>query len=69
MSRFRIARNDRHTDRKLLKARIETTIVEDVSLLVKWSNRDKSDIVCELLRYALSQESEFQAYKTTLQRL
>ena len=68
MSRFRIARNDRDTDRKLLRARIQATLVEDVRLLVKWSNRDKSDIVSELLRYALSQESEFQAYKATLQR-
>lgn len=67
MSRFRIVRNDRDTDRKLLKARIETALVEDVNLLVKWSNRNKSDIVSELLRYALSQESEFQAYKATRQ--
>jgi len=68
MSRFRIAHNDRNTDRKLLKARIQATLVEDVKLLVRWSKRDKSDFVSELLRYALSQESEFQAYKATLQR-
>jgi hypothetical protein len=67
MTRFRIARNDRNPDRELLRARIEGTLVADVSLLVKWSNRDKSDIVSELLRYALSQESEFQAYKATRQ--
>lgn len=67
MSRFRIARNDRNIDRKLVKARIETALVDDVNLLVKWSNRDKSDIVSELIRYALSQESEFQAYKATRQ--
>jgi hypothetical protein len=67
MSRFRIARNDRNTSRKLLRAHIEATLVEDVKLLVKWSNRNKSDIVSELLRYALSQESEFQAYKATRQ--
>jgi hypothetical protein len=68
MSRFRIARNNRTTDRKLFQARIETALVEDVSLLVKWSNRDKNEIVAELLKYALSQESEFQAYKATLHR-
>lgn len=67
MSRFRIARNDRNTSRKVLRAHIEATLVEDVRLLVKWSNRNKSDIVSELLRYALSQESEFQAYKATRQ--
>lgn len=68
MSRFRIARNNHNTDRKLLQARIETALVEDVNLLVKWSNRDKNEIVAELLRYALSQESQFQAYKTALCR-
>lgn len=68
MSRFRIARNNRNTDRKLLQARVETTLVEDVNLLVKWSNRDKHEIVTELLRYALMQEAEFQAYKATLHK-
>lgn len=68
MSRFRIARNNRNTDRKLLQARVETALVEDVNLLVKWSNRDKNEIITELLRYALRQESEFQAYKAALHK-
>ena len=66
MARFKIMRNNTNADRKLLQARIETALVEDVKLLVKWSNRDKNEIVAELLRYALSQEEDFQAYKRNI---
>lgn len=66
MARFKIIRNNSNTDRKLLQARIETALVEDVNLIVKWSNRDKNEIVAELLKYALSQEEDFQAYKRSV---
>lgn len=66
MARFKIIRNNTNTDRKLLQARIETALVEDVNLIVKWSNRDKNEIVAELLKYALSQEEDFQAYKRSV---
>ena len=66
MARFKINRNNANTDRKLLQARIETALVEDVNLIVKWSNRDKNEIVAELLKYALSQEEDFQAYKRSV---
>ena len=66
MARFKITRNNTNTDRKLLQARIETALVEDVNLIVKWSNRDKNEIVAELLKYALSQEDDFQAYKRSV---
>jgi len=66
MARFKIMRNNTNSDRKLLQARIETALVEDVNLIAKWSNRDKNEIVAELLKYALSQEEDFQAYKRSL---
>ena len=66
MARFKIIRNNTNTDRKLLQARVETALVEDVNLIVKWSNRDKNEIVAELLKYALSQEEDFQAYKRSV---
>ena len=66
MSRFKIVRNNTNTDRKLLQARIESSLVEDVNLLVKWSNRDKNEIIAELLRYALSQEADFQSYRQSV---
>ena len=42
---------------------IEESIAADLALLGEWSNNDKNYIVNELLRFALSQDSEFQAYK------
>ncbi len=66
MARFKISRNNTNTDRKLLQARIDMALLEDVNLLVKWSNRDKNEIVAELLGYALSQESDFQSYKRSI---
>ena len=66
MARFKIMRNNTNSDRKLLQARIETALVEDVNLIAKWSNRDKNEIVAELLKYALSQEEDFQAYKRSV---
>ena len=68
MSRFKIVRNNTNADRKLLQARIETGLVEDVNLLVKWSNRDKNEIIAELLRYALSQEADFQSYRQSVRQ-
>ncbi len=66
MARFKIIRNNINSDRKLLQARIETALVEDVNLIAKWSNRDKNEIVAELLKYALSQEEDFQTYKRSV---
>jgi hypothetical protein len=68
MSRFKIVRNNTNSDRKLLQARIDTALVEDVNLLVKWSNRDKNEIIAELLRYALSQEVDFQLYRLSVRQ-
>ena len=66
MARFRIARNDTKEPKQLLHAKIDKSLLDDVSLLCKWSGNDKNYIIAELLRYALSQESEFQDYKQSL---
>ena len=68
MGRFRIARNNTKEQRQLLQAKLETSLVEDVNLLCKWSGNDKNYVITELLRYALSQESEFQEYKNSLRQ-
>ena len=49
-----------------LQATIEESIGADLALLGKWSNNDKNYIVNELLRFALSQDGEFQAYKESI---
>jgi hypothetical protein len=66
MSRFKINRNNNREEKQLLQAKLDASLVEDVNLLSKWSGNEKNYVIAELLRYALSQESDFQAYKQTL---
>lgn len=66
MSRFKISRNNNQEQKLLLQAKLDASLVEDVNLLSKWSGNEKNYVIAELLRYALSQESDFQAYKQTL---
>ena len=66
MGRFKITRNNTKEQKQLLQAKLETSLVEDVNLLCKWSGNEKNFVIAELLRYALGQESEFQEYKKSL---
>ncbi len=68
MGRFKISRNNTKEQKQLLQAKLETSLVEDVNLLCRWSGNEKNYVIAELLRYALSQESEFQEYKKSLQQ-
>ena len=63
MSKFKIEKGISRINRVKLQATIEESIAADLALLGEWSNNDKNYIVNELLRFALSQDSEFQAYK------
>ena len=63
MSKFKIERGISRINRVKLQATIEESIAADLALLGEWSNNDKNYIVNELLRFALSQDGEFQAYK------
>ena len=66
MARFKINRNSNKEEKQVLQVKLDTSLVEDVSLLSKWSGNEKSYVVAELLRYALGQETDFQEYKQTL---
>jgi hypothetical protein len=66
MSKFRIEHGASKINLVLLKTNIEDTISNDIDLLTNWSNNDRKYIVNELLRFALTQEEDFQKYKTTL---
>jgi hypothetical protein len=68
MARFKINRNIKTEDRHLLQARLESSLVEDINLICKWSGNEKNFVVAELLRFALSQENDFQQYKQSLSR-
>ena len=66
MSKFKIEKGISRITRVKLQATIEESIAADLALLGEWSNNDKNYIVNELLRFALSQDSEFQAYKESV---
>ena len=68
MGRFRITRNNNKEEKQLLQAKLDSSLIEEVNLLCKWSGNEKNCVIAELLRYALSQESEFQKYKQSLPR-
>ena len=66
MSKLKIEKGISRINRVKLQATIEESIDADLALLGEWSNNDKNYIVSELLRFALSQDSEFQAYKESI---
>jgi hypothetical protein len=66
MSKFKIEKGISRIARVKLQATIEESVAGDLALLGEWSNNDKNYIVNELLRFALSQDSEFQAYKESV---
>ena len=68
MGRFRITRNNNKDVKQLLQAKLDSSLIEEVHLLCKWSGNEKNCVITELLRYAISQESEFQKYKQSLPR-
>ena len=68
MYKFKIEKGISRINRVKLQATIEESIAADLALLGEWSNNDKNYIVNELLRFALSQDSEFQAHKESIGR-
>jgi len=66
MNKFKIEKGISRINRVKLQATIEESIAADLALLGEWSNNDKNYIVNELLRFALSQDNEFQAYKESV---
>ena len=63
MSKFRIERGVSRINRVKLQASIEEPVAAELALMCEWSNNDRNYVVNELLRFALSQDSEFQVYK------
>jgi hypothetical protein len=66
MNKFKIEKGISRITRVKLQATIEESIAADLALLGEWSNNDRNYIVNELLRFALSQDSDFQAYKESV---
>ncbi len=51
--------------RAKLQSSIDQTVADDVELLAEWSNNETNYVVNELLRFALTQEEDFQKYKAS----
>ena len=66
MSKFKIEHGASRVNLVLLKTNIEDTISQDIDLLATWSDNDRKYLVNELLRFALTQEEDFQKYKSSL---
>jgi flagella basal body P-ring formation protein FlgA len=65
MSKFKIEHGASKINLVLLKTNIEDTISQDIDLLATWSNNDRKYLVNELLRFAITQEEDFQKYKAS----
>ena len=63
MSKFKIEHGASKVNFVLLKTNIEDTISNDIDLMANWSSNDRKYLVNELLRFAISQEEDFQKYK------
>lgn len=66
MTKFKIEKGISRVARAKLQAAIEESVARDIALLCEWSNNDKNYVVNQLLRFALSQDGEFQSYKQSL---
>ena len=63
MGKFKIDKGVSRINRVKLQASIEEPVAAELALICEWSNNDRNYVVNELLRFALSQDGEFQAYK------
>lgn len=66
MSKFKIEKGVSRINRVKLQASIEEPLATELALMCEWSNNDRNYVVNELLRFALSQDAEFQAYKESV---
>ena len=62
MSKFKIEKGVSRINRIKLQASIEESVGTELALMCEWSNNDRNYVANELLRFALSQDGEFQAY-------
>jgi hypothetical protein len=46
-----------------LKTNVEESIANEIDLLCEWSENDRRYVINELLRFALTQDENFQKYK------
>jgi hypothetical protein len=65
MSKLKLEHGISRIRRAKLQSSIDQTIADDVELMADWSNNETNYVVNELLRFALTQEEDFQKYKVS----
>jgi hypothetical protein len=63
MSRLKLGHGVSRIRRAKLQSSIDQTVADDIELLAEWSNNEANYVINELLRFALTQEEDFQKYK------
>ena len=66
MSKLKLEHGVSRIRRAKLQSSIDQTVADDVEMLAQWSNNETNYVVNELLRFALTQDEEFQKYKAGL---
>jgi len=64
MSKLKIEHGISRIKRAKLQTYIDQSISDDIQMMAEWSNNEFHYIVNELLRFALTQNEEFQKFKT-----
>jgi hypothetical protein len=65
MSKLKLEHGVSRIRRAKLQSSIDQSVAEDIELLAQWSNNETNYVVNELLRFALTQDEEFQRYKAS----
>lgn len=65
MSRLKLEHGVSRIRRAKLQSSIDQTVADDIEQLAEWSNNETNYVVNELLRFALTQEEDFQKYKVS----
>ena len=63
MSKLKLEHGISRIRRAKLQSSINQMVADDIELLAEWSNNETNHVVNELLRFALTQEDDFQRYK------
>ncbi len=66
MSRLKLIHGVSRIRRAKLQSSIDQAVADDIELLAQWSNNETNYVINELLRFALTQEEDFQKYKATV---
>jgi hypothetical protein len=65
MSKLKLEHGVSRIRRAKLQSSIDQTVADDIERMAEWSNNETNYIVNEMLRFALTQEEDFQKYKAS----